>query len=230
MMTYSPPNQIKAIFYYKYPLRLVAGILAFCLLLVFNSTTVQAQIQYQNVSNKNVSLGSYGRVGVDWSYESGGAIGRRLNLNNMGSIGGRLEEQDYLEIAPAFHFRPKEGDSTEIFAQARFSFFSNSLTTFANSTSSSLGGLTFAIPKLFVEARNIMGKDLSIWVGARLYRGPDVHIADHFYFNDHGGQGFGIEFKNTRLAGIYVASSDTTSTVPPYFYLNIKTGTPSTAL
>jgi len=75
-----------------------------------------------------------------------------------------------------------------------------------------------------------MGKDLSTWVGARLYRGPDVHIADHFFFNDHSGQGFGIEFKKTRLAAIFVASTDTTATVPPYFYLNIKTGTPITAM
>ena len=86
------------------------------------------------------------------------------------------------------------------------------------------------MPEMYVEARNIKGKDLSLWIGARLYRGPDVHIADHFYFNDHSGQGFGIEFKNTRIASIFVASTDTTSTVPPYFYLNIKTGTPSAAL
>ena len=203
-------------------------ILIFSFVLFFSS--INAQISYQNVSNKNVSLGSYGRVGVDWSYENGGSIGRRLNLNNMGSIGGRLEEQDYLELAPAFHFYPKKGDSTEIFAQARFAFYSNSLASIGNSTSTSLGGLTFAVPELFVEARNIMGKDLSIWVGARLYRGPDVHIADHFFFNDHSGQGFGIEFKKTRLAAIFVASTDTTATVPPYFYLNIKTGTPSTAM
>ncbi len=204
-------------------------VILFLSFLLFLSS-INAQISYQNVSNKNVSLGSYGRVGVDWSYENGGSIGRRLNLNNMGSIGGRLEEQDYLELAPAFHFHPKKGDSTEIFAQARFAFYSNSLASIGNSTSTSLGGLTFAVPELFVEARNIMGKDLSIWIGARLYRGPDVHIADHFFFNDHSGQGFGIEFKKTRLAAIFVASTDTTATVPPYFYLNIKTGTPSTAM
>ncbi|GAB1307796.1 hypothetical protein KH5_04790 [Urechidicola sp. KH5] len=189
-----------------------------------------AQISYQNVSNKNVSLGSYGRVGVDWSFENGGSIGRRLNLNNMGSIGGRLEEQDYLEIAPAFHWKPKEKDSTNIFAQVRFSMYSNSLTYFGNSSTTSLGGLTIAIPEIFVEARKIKGKDLSIWVGSRLYRGPDVHIADHFYFNDHSGQGFGVEYKKTRFATLFVAKTDTTSTVPPYFYLNIKTGTPSAEL
>ena len=64
---------------------------------------------YQNVTNKKLSLGSYGRVGVDWSFAHGGSVGRRLNLNNMGSIGGRLEEQDYLELAPAIHFKPSSG-------------------------------------------------------------------------------------------------------------------------
>jgi maltoporin len=199
---------------------------------IFGSSvfSVQAQIMYQNVSNKNISFGSYGRVGVDWSYENGGSIGRRLNLNDMGSIGGRMEEQDYLEIAPAFHFEPKPGDSTQIYAQMRLAMYSTSLTSFGNSSSTSLGGLAFAMPELYVEARNIKGKELSLWIGARLYRGPDVHIADHFYFNDHSGQGFGAEYKKTRFSAIFVASSDTSSTVPPYFYLNIKTGTPSAAL
>jgi len=199
-------------------------------LLLFNSSLFQAQISYQNVTNKNVSIGSYGRVGVDWSYENGGSIGRRLNLNNMGSIGGRLEEQDYLEVAPAFHWIPKKGDSTSINAQIRLAVYSNSLSYFGNSSTTSLGGLTFAIPEIFIEARNIKGKRLSMWVGSRLYRGADVHIADHFYFNDHSGQGFGVEYKNTRFSTIFVASTDTTATVPPYFYLNIKTGTPSAEL
>ena len=199
-------------------------------LIIFISTESMGQIMYQNVTNKNIGIGSYGRVGVDWSFENGGSIGRRLNLNNMGSIGGRLEEQDYLEIAPAFLFHPKKGDSTQIYAQTRLSMYTTSLTSFGNSTSTSLGGLTFAMPEMYVEARNIKGKELSIWVGARLYRGPDVHIADHFYFNDHSGQGFGIEYKKTRFSSIFVSSTDTTSTVPPFFYLNIKTGTPSAAL
>lgn len=193
-------------------------------------TPAISQIAYDEVSNKKVSIGSYGRVGSDWSFENGRTIGRRLNLNNMGSIGGRMEEQDYLEIATSFHFAPKEADETLINAQVRLSLYSNSLTTFGNSSTSSLGGLTLSIPEIFVQARNIAGKDLNIWIGARLYRGPDVHIADHFYFNDHSGQGFGVEYKKSRFTQIFVASTDTTSTVPPYFYLNIKTGTPSTAL
>ena len=141
-----------------------------------------AQIMYQIPTNKRVNVGSYGRVGVDWNFENGGSIGRRLNLNNMGSIGGRLEEQDYLEVVPNFNWVPKEGDSTRIYAQLRLSMYSTSVATFGNSTSISPGGLAFAMPEMYVEARNIRGSGVSMWAGARLYRGEDVHIADHFYF------------------------------------------------
>jgi maltoporin len=202
----------------------------FFLLSIFCYTSLSSQISYDHITNKAVSVGSYGRVGVDWSFDEGRTIGRRLNLNNMGSIGGRMEEQDYLELAPSLQFAPKKGDSTYISMQLRLSVYSNSLTSFGNSTTSSLGGLTIAIPELFVQARNIRNTGINFWVGSRLYRGPDVHVADHFYFNDHSGQGFGIEFKKTRFAAIFVTATDTTSTVPPFFYLNIKTGTPSTAL
>ncbi|KAB1071265.1 carbohydrate porin [Tamlana haliotis] len=193
----------------------------------FNS---YSQINYEYAKNKNFYLGSYGRVGVDWTFENGGSVGRRLNLNNMGSIGGRLEEQDYLELVPNLVFTPQKGDSTEIHVQIRLSAYSTSLTSIGNTSTSSVGGLTLALPEIYAEARNIRGAGLNVWIGSRMYRGADAHIADHFYFNDHSGQGVGAEYKKTRLATIFVASVDTTSTLPPYFYLNIKTGTPSASL
>lgn len=190
-----------------------------------------AQIDYKYIDNKNLSLGSYGRIGVDWSFENNGSVGRRLNLNNMGSVGGRLEEQDYFEMAPIVHFKPfKDDDSTIINLQTRFSFYSQGLSLLGNSTTSSLNGITMAIPEVFVEARNINNTGINVWIGSRFYRGPDVHINDHFYFNDHSGQGFGVEFNNTRFASIFVSSTDTSSTLPPYFYLNFASGTPSVAL
>jgi maltoporin len=196
--------------------------------MLFFPCTIFAQIAYQPITNKNISIGSYGRAGVDWSFVSGGSIGRRLNLNNMGSIGGRLEEQDYLELAPILHFKPfKDDDVTEINVQMRFSVYSRSLLLFGNASTSSLGGLSLALPEIYTEARNINNSGINVWIGSRLYRGPDVHIADHFYFNDHSGPGFGIEFKRSRFSTIFVSSTDTSSTLPPYFYLNIATGTPT---
>lgn len=193
--------------------------------------SMNAQMSYEYGNNKGFSAGSYGRIGVDWSFENNGSIGRRLNLNNMGSVGGRLEEQDYMELVTMFQFKPvKKEDSTRIITQVRLAAYSQSLSLFANTSTSALGGLTFAIPELFIEARNINNKHLNIWLGARLYRGPDIHIADYRYFNDYSGQGFGVEFRNTRFATLFISSTDTSSTLPPYFYLNIATGTPSLAM
>lgn len=204
-------------------------LLAATLLLITISS--HSQIQYENISNKNLSLGSYGRVGVDWSFAEGASIGRRMNLNNMGSVGGRMEEQDYLELVPALHFKPfDDDDETEINVQMRFSVFSRSLANMSYETTSTPGGLTIGLPELYVEGKNIGGSGVNVWVGARVYRGKDVHIADHFYFNDHSGQGFGVEYKQSRMGALFIASSDTTSNLPPYFYLNIATGTPSTGL
>ena len=48
------------------PSHLSARIRLFSIVLfVLTQISVRAQIMYQNVSNKNISLGSYGRVGVD---------------------------------------------------------------------------------------------------------------------------------------------------------------------
>lgn len=207
------------------------GVLILMVFMLFSLNHSQGQITYQPKDSDGFSIGSYGRVGVDWSFENGGSIGRRLNLNNMGSIGGRLEEQDYLEVFPVFHFKAfKDDDPTEIKVQTRFSVYSRSLSLFGNSSTSSLGGLTIALPEIYAEASNVNGKDLNIWIGSRFDRNGEVQIADHFYFDDHSGQGFGIGYKNTRFSSVFVSSTDTTSDVPPYFYLNIGDGVANIAL
>lgn len=176
-----------------------------------------------------MGFGSYGRVGVSVMNGVQGVEGRRLNLNNMGSVGGRHEEQDYLELGMGFNFAPQslEHDSTIIDVNIRASLYNLSGGYFFNTSSRSEGGLTFTLPEVFALARNVFVKDLNLWVGARLYRGSDVHMADYFYFNDHSGQGFGVEYKGTRFSTNFVSSNDTTANVPPYFFLNIKSGTQS---
>ncbi|HEX3078989.1 MAG TPA: hypothetical protein VHQ04_00940, partial [Puia sp.] len=55
----------------------------------------------QTTTNKFFSFGSYGRVGVGISPNITGNVGRPFNLNGMGSIGGRMEEADYVELITA---------------------------------------------------------------------------------------------------------------------------------
>ncbi|HEY3404399.1 MAG TPA: carbohydrate porin [Ohtaekwangia sp.] len=184
------------------------------------------QAQQPVISNKHFSIGSYGRAGI--ARGDNMLYPRSLNLNGMGSIGGRMEENDYFELAFGLHFNPvsKRSDTTQINVQTRMAFYTTQGQIIGNVNSKSYGGITAALPELFAEARNIMGSDWSVWIGARFFRGDDIHIADHFYFDDHSAQGFGVQYRNTQFSIMLPGAVDTTSTLPPYFYLNIVNGTP----
>ena len=193
-------------------------------LLIGLAASMQAQSPV--ISNKHFSIGSYGRAGI--ARGDNMLYPRSLNLNGMGSVGGRMEEADYFELAFALHFTPStaSSDTTQINIQSRLSLYTTQGQIIGNVTSKSYGGITAALPELFAEARNIMGTSWSVWVGARFFRGDDIHIADHFYFDDHSSQGFGIQHKNTQFSIMFPAAVDTASTLPPYFYLNIVNGAP----
>ena len=189
--------------------------------------------QTPSVTNKLFSFGSYGRVGIATSLGAPDSdYPRSLNLNGMGSVGGRFEENDYFEMAAAMHFEPKIADEekTQVNIQARFSFYTTQGQLIGNVSSNSIGGITTALPELYAEANNIMGSEWSVWAGARLFRGDDIHIIDQYYFDDHSGQGAGIKYKNTQVALIFTGSIDTVSTLPPNFYLDIVNGAPTLAL
>jgi maltoporin len=186
----------------------------------------------QTVTNKNFSFGSYGRVGAGVSLGNVGNIGRSLNLNGMGSIGGRMEEADYVELMGALHFNPElQNDTTHINVQARLALYSGKGQLIGNVNSSSqYGGITLALPELYAEALNINGSKWSVWIGAKYFRNYDVHIADYFYFDDHSTQGIGITYNKTTFAVLFPGAVDTSSSVPPYFYLEIVDGTPRPGL
>jgi maltoporin len=196
------------------------------LLFLLSAAAAIAHAQVPVATNKHFSIGSYGRAGIARGEKI--QYPRSLNLNGMGSIGGRMEEADYFEIATALHFTPvsSNSDTTSISVQSRLAFYTTQGQIIGNVTSKSFGGITAALPELYAEARNIMGTPWTVWVGARFFRGDDIHIADHFYFDDHSAQGFGVKHKNTQVSIMFPSSADTASSLPPYFYLNIVNGTP----
>ena len=91
-----------------------------------------------------------------------------------------MEENDYVEMITAFQFEPVSSgtDTTIITIQSRLAFYTTQGQIIGNVTSNSYGGLTVALPELFAEAKNIMGSKWSMWVGARFFRGDDIHLID----------------------------------------------------
>ncbi|MDQ1086137.1 carbohydrate porin [Siphonobacter sp. SORGH_AS_1065] len=198
------------------------GLWIFCFLMA--GSMAKAQIV---ITNKNFSMGTTGRIGAGISPSLPEHTGRQLNLIGQGSLGSRLEQGDYVDFLPAFHFKAvnANNDSTHIDFQARLAFYSSKGTFLGNVNTGSIGGTVVSLPEAFVEVRNIVGSKWSAWAGARYMRYDDIHICDYFYFDDHSTQGFGIKHKNTAFSMYFPAAIDTSSTgVLPYSYVNIISG------
>lgn len=179
------------------------------------------------IVNKSFSMGTTGRIGAGISPGIDGGTGRQLNLSGQGSIGGRLEQGDYIDLMPAFQFMPVTGDkdSTAIQFQARLAFYSTHGSWLGNVNSGSLSKMIIALPEAFVEARHIAGSQWSVWAGSRYMRYDDIHINDYFYFDDHSSTGFGIQYKNTAFTMLFPAAIDTSSmNITPYSFVNIVSG------
>lgn len=191
-------------------------------ILIINLNMVNAQII---IANKNFSFGTTGRIGAAISPNSNGNTGRQLNLNNQGSLGGRLDQGDYVDFLPAVHFYPVLGkDSTQIDMQARLMFYSSG-TFLGNVDTNSTDGTIVALSEAFIEARNIMGSQWSVWAGAKWQRYDDIHIDDYFYFDDHSSTGFGIKYKKTSFSMFFPAAVDTLTKNPlPYSFNLIISG------
>jgi len=171
------------------------------------------------ITNTNFSLGTTGRIGVGLSPNGEGTQWKPLNLSGQGSLAGRMEQNDYMDLLPAIHFTPKLNgtDSTNVTFQVRLGMYSANGQFMGNTSTRTDKGLTIILPETYIEARNIMGSRWSAWAGVRFRRYDDIHICDYFYFDDHSAQGFGVSYKTTELTLLMPSSTDS-SGVYPYNY------------
>lgn len=148
-----------------------------------------------------VEFGMYGRMGIAWGVTGPQMVqGQSMNLD-LGSIGGRLEEGDYLEPTVKAHIiKPdqKEPDATAVDFVLTPALVSNG--SFLGAFSNGFQTANILLFQAFIEARNVFTPGLSFWGGQRFYRGTDVHIADYFYFNPLNGQGGGARYKDLDVA------------------------------
>ncbi len=157
-----------------------------------------------------LEINMYGRMGVAWNPQSGQYVhGRSLNLLGN-TLGGRLEEGDYLEPTIKLNIvRPTAEDNTKpyfhfVITPSMFSNNGSFLGAFANNFSAQLRIELF---QAYLEAGNVLIPELKLWAGQRFYRGSDVHIADYYYFNQLNSQGFGAKYKNLDMAVLLQTSA-----------------------
>lgn len=132
-------------------------------------------------------FGGYGRVGI--SSDLDGSHGK---AHNVVSHGTRLEEPLYAEMD--FRYRKTFGD-LRLSIHTTLGF----LDDFFHFTGKFES--TMAIRNMYVEAENVWGENLSLWVGSRMYRGDDMYLFDFWPLDNLNtlGGGVGLRFGQTQL-------------------------------
>lgn len=161
----------------------------------------------------------YGRIGLGYSRFGQSVAGAYLNLGDRRAIGGRLEEGDYLEPGLRYHMLKGGEDDTKVDLVMDFELFSADGAILSD-LSNDFHTLSFVPEQMYIQVHNAFKvKDLDIWLGGRLYRKNDIHIADYFYFNNLPAQGLGVMYKGLDTALLIQTGSS------PFYTADLGQGT-----
>ncbi|HET9626468.1 MAG TPA: carbohydrate porin [Kofleriaceae bacterium] len=171
-------------------------------------------------SDNSVDAFFYGRIGFGYNQFGHSAAGAYMNLGDRRAIGGRLEEGDYLEPGLRYHVLKGGKDDTQVDLVFDFELFSDDGAILSD-LSNDFKTLHFVPEQIYLQAHNVLQvKDLDIWIGGRLYRKNDIHIADYFYFNNLPAEGVGVMYKGLDAAVLIQSGSS------PFYTADLGQGGP----
>jgi maltoporin len=177
-----------------------------------------------DLTSDKVDFIGYGRIGIGWTTSGQVVAGRYMNLGDHKAIGGRLEEGDYLQPGVRYHLKKaeKEGD-TSVDLVMDFEMFSLNGAIISDLANGDINDLRIEPLQTYVEAKNVLTKGLTLWIGSNLYRKNDIHICDYFYFNSLPGQGVGVYYGGLDVAVL------TQTGASKFFATDLNAGLPAPA-
>ncbi len=130
------------------------------------------------------SFGSYGRLqlGYDMADRPGAPV-------NVVGHGPRLVEGSYQELNFGYRMLdPRGADRTDAHLVTTLGF-AEDLFHYTGRFSASI-----AVRNLYVEARNVLTRDLTVWFGSRMYRGDDLYLLDFWPLDNLNTLGGGLSY------------------------------------
>jgi len=164
-------------------------------------------------------------MGIGWTKSGQVVQGKYMNIVSHNAIGGRLEEGDYLEPWLRLHLikKPEDPDALQVDLQTSVEMFSNGAGILGDLANGDQDNLKIFPEQAYIEARNVFTKGLTVWIGSRLYRKNDVHIADYFYFDKLVGEGVGVVYDMGKAGNLDFAILTRTG-VTSFFKSDVPTG------
>jgi maltoporin len=137
----------------------------------------------------------YFRYGLTYSMKDT-EQGQRLNLDGMGSIGGRHQEADWLELGTEMDLNRimKWDIEPKIKLYTLFSMFPTKGAYMHQ-------GAGVGIQELYIQVDDsLINHAFQFWAGIRYYRTDNIEACDYFNFNNLSGPTIGIKIKRTQFA------------------------------
>jgi maltoporin len=177
-----------------------------------------------DLTSDNVDFIYYGRMGIGWTTSGQVVAGKYMNLGDHKAIGGRLEEGDYLEPGIKYHIKKaKSEDDTSIDLITDYEVFSLNGAIISDLGNGDISDIKIMPLQAYVQAKNVLTKGLTLWIGSNLYRKSDIHICDYFYFNSLPGQGIGAYYGGLDVAVL------TQTGASSFFATDLNAGMPAPA-
>lgn len=174
--------------------------------------------------SSNVDFMYYGRMGIGWTASGQVVAGKYMNLGDHKAIGGRLEEGDYLEPGIRYHIKKAENeDDTSVDLVTDYEIFSLNGAIVSDLANGDINDIKIMPLQAYVQAKNVLTKGLTLWIGSNLYRKSDIHICDYFYFNSLPGQGIGAYYGGLDVAVL------TQTGASSFFATDLNAGMPAPA-
>src|SRR5215470_10976246 len=149
-----------------------------------------------DIPGESVDFMYYGRMGIGWTASGQVVAGKYMNLGDHKAIGGRLEEGDYLEPGVRYYIKKaKSEDDTSVDLVTDYEVFSLNGAIISDLANGDISDIMIMPLQAYVQAKNVLTKGLTLWIGSNLYRKNDIHICDYFYFNSLPGQGIGAYYR-----------------------------------
>jgi len=142
-------------------------------------------IIYGNENDEKFVFGSYGRIGLSSNLEGGKGEAIKIVANST-----RLEKSPYQEIYFTYDFTSFESSKDNMKVSLNFAMAFNESMFHYNGKFV----LQATIRNFYLNIHNLFLKNLTFWIGSRMYRGDDIYLLDFWPLDNLNTLGAGIKY------------------------------------
>jgi len=136
-------------------------------------------------SEDKLTIGSYGRIGIASNLDGGAGTATQIVSHST-----RIEKAPYQELYLKYDFTDPESAKNGIKTKLNFTMaFDENMFHYTGKFE-----MNTAVRDFYIDVDNVFMKELSLWVGSRMYRGDDIYLLDFWPLQSLNTIGAGLKY------------------------------------